>query len=333
MRVLMITCEWPTEDAPHLVPFVVRQVEFLRRAGVDVDVFAFKGRGNPLKYLKAWIQVHRKMRDGDYDVAHAQWFQSGLVALPTRLPLVVTDRGGEGKTLVGAVLRMIGAWVTARADELVVVSEHLGRHLPKAPHVIPSGLDLSRLPLVPRIDARRELGLPVSKRLVLFVGNPDEARKRYTLAREVVARLPRELDAELVVAWKVPHDRVILQMNACDALLFTSSWEGSPNVVKEALACNLPVVATDVGDVRERLRDVTGCAVCQPDADLMAGALAPILERCQRTMGRQAVRALDERNLVARMIQIYERAAHKGFNGGVGYATVTDGGDGLTASD
>src|SRR4029453_12233098 len=97
-----------------------------------------------------------------------------------------------------------------------------------------------------------------AKRLVLFVGNPAEARKRYDLAREVLARVDRALDAELVVAWQVPHERVPIYMNACDALLFVSMYEGSPNVVKEALACNLPVVSVVVGDVPGRLQGRAG---------------------------------------------------------------------------
>ena len=101
MRVLMVTCEWPTSESPHLVPFVVRQVEFLRKAGVDVDVFSFRGARNPINYLRAWYQVQKKLRQGSYDLVHAQWGQSAPVALPARLPLVVTFRGGEGEGIVG----------------------------------------------------------------------------------------------------------------------------------------------------------------------------------------------------------------------------------------
>ena len=313
MRVLMITCEWPDETRQHLAPFVVRQVEFLRKAGVDVDVFAFRGAKNPMNYAKAWLCVRRKIRSGMYDLVHAQWGQSGLIAIPTRLPLVVTDRGGEGDTVLGRILRAIGSWVAHRADELVVVSSHLRRYLPDRPcEVIPSGLDFARLRLVSVAEARRTLDLPASKPLVLFVGNPDDGRKRYRLAREVFARLPARLDAELLVVWGVPHERVITYMNACDALLFTSRWEGSPNVIKEAMACNLPFVSTDVGDVQERAKGVEGCMVCaDDDPQVMASALTVILERRQRTNGRCAVVDLDESHLAQQMIAIYRRALSK----------------------
>jgi glycosyltransferase involved in cell wall biosynthesis len=318
MRVLMVTCEWPDENSPHHVPFIVRQVEFLRRAGIDIDVFSFRGARNPINYLRAWRRARRTLRNGTYDLIHAQWGQSAPTVLPTRLPLVVTFRGGEGEGIVGddgtytfsgEVLRLVSAYVARRADELVVVSAHMREYLPsRCTHVIPSGLDFSRWPLIPKEEARRELGLPQDKRLVLFAGNPAEARKRYTLAAQVVSKLPPDVAAELVVAWRVPHRQVPLFMNACDALLFVSMYEGSPNVVKEALACNLPVVSVVVGDVAERLAGIDGCAVCDSDPDRLAGALAEVLRRGGRTDGRTAVRELDEQLLAQRMIDVYRLA-------------------------
>jgi len=241
------------------------------------------------------------------------------MALPTRLPLVVTFRGGEGEGIVGDdgrytfsgwVLRMVSSFVARRADELVIVSSHMRRYLPpRRVHVIPSGLDFSRLPLVPQQEARRQLHLSSTKRLVLFVGNPAEARKRYALAREVVSRLDETLDAELVVAWQVSHELIPIYMNACDVLLFVSMYEGSPNVIKEALACNLPIVSVAVGDVAERLSGVAGCAVSDDsDPDRLAEALAGVLRANTRIDSRAAVRELSEDLLARRMVQIYNLA-------------------------
>lgn len=333
LRVLMVTSEWPTTSQnPHAVPFLVRQVQFLRNAGVEITLFPFRGARKPLNYLKAWWGVQRLLRRHRYDVIHAQWGQSAPTALPTRLPLVVTFRGGEGEgivgdngryTLSGEILRMVSAFIARRADELVVVSAHMCAYLPKRPvHVIPSGLDFSRLPLMAKADARRELGLPQDKRLVLFVGDPQEARKRHALAADVVSRLDPALNAELVVAWKVPHDQVPVYMNACDALLFVSMYEGSPNVVKEALACNLPVVSVEVGDVAQRIGSVAGCRLCPAGSD--AAELSVALDETLRAGlpidGRSSVRELDENLLAARMVQIYRGAIasrHRTVPGGV----------------
>jgi glycosyltransferase involved in cell wall biosynthesis len=315
----MVTCEWPDANNPHRVPFIVRQVDFLRRAGVDIDIFSFRGARNPLNYVRAWWAAQRRLRNGTYDLIHAQWGQSAPTVLPTRLPLVVTFRGGEGEgivgddgnyTLSGEILRLVSSYVAKRADELVVVSAHMRGYLPnRRTHVIPSGLDFSSWPLIPKEEARRQLGLPQDKRLVLFAGDPAEARKRYQLAAQVVARLPGDVAADLVVAWRVPHERVPLYMNACDALLFVSMYEGSPNVVKEALACNLPIVSVVVGDVAERLSGVAGCAVCDTsDPDRLAVELTKVLRRGQRIEGREAVLELNEELLAQRMIEIYRLA-------------------------
>jgi glycosyltransferase involved in cell wall biosynthesis len=315
----MITSEWPTPDNPSLVPFIVRQVEFLRKANVSVDVFSFRGAKNPVNYARAWYRVHRMLRQGSYDLVHAQWGQSALPAIPTRIPLVVTFRGGEGDgivgdngeyTLTGHALRAVGWFVSRRADQLVLVSSHMRRFVPDRPvHVIPSGLDFSKLTLIPKAEARRQLKLPQSRRLVLFAGNPAEARKRYPLASEVVSRLDPALGAQLVLAWNVAYEQIPLYMNACDALLFVSMWEGSPNVVKEALACNLPVVSIDVGDVAERLAGVEGSVLC-PDADpdRLAAALDGVLRANRRVDSRSSVMELDENRLVERMIRIYRIA-------------------------
>ena len=301
------------------MPFIVRQVEFLRRAGVDIDVFAFRGARNPFNYLRAWYRVQKKLRRQRYDLVHAQWGQSAPVALPTRLPLVVTFRGGEGEgivgdrgqyTMSGRALRFVSRFVADRADELVLVSSHMRQYVPARPvHLIPSGLDFSRLVLLSREEARRRLGLPADKRFVLFVGNPAEARKRFPLAMDVVTRLNPDLRAEILVAWGVMHDQIPLYMNAADALLFVSMYEGSPNAVKEALACNLPVVSVDVGDVALRLAAVPGCVVV-PDADpdRLVAALDVVLRKGGRINGRSAVLDLDERLLAQRMVEIYRGA-------------------------
>lgn len=318
IRVLMITSEWPVADGrPRTTFFIKRQAEFLQAAGVDVDVFHFKGAGNPWNYVKAWARARRRLATGCYDLVHAQFGQSGLLALPKRLPLVVTFRGDDlqgiedanGRlTLGGRFLKLASQAVARRANVSIVVSEHMRDFIPPSlrVHVIPSGLDLSLFRLIPRDEARLHLGAPPDKRLVLFAGDPALARKRYGLARAAVDILDRSLPTELVVAWGAPHTEIPYFMNACDALVFTSMQEGSPNVVKEALACNLPVVSVPVGDVAVRLRGVEGCELCGDDRPAtIAAALERVLRRGRRAAGREAVQDLDERTLTQEVLAIY----------------------------
>src|SRR6266436_9974835 len=183
IRVLMITSDWPDHASwGGTATFISRQVDFLRAAGVDVDVFRFRGVGNPLRYASAWVGVQRRLRRQRYDLVHAQFGQSGLLALPKRLPLVVTFRGSDVLGIVsdadgrytwkGRVVQWLPRLVARRADAVIVVSDHMKRSLPSSVSaaVIPSGLDLERFRPLPRDDARRGLGLPLDRRYVLFVG-------------------------------------------------------------------------------------------------------------------------------------------------------------------
>jgi glycosyltransferase involved in cell wall biosynthesis len=285
---------------------------------VDVDVFHFDARGRWRRYLSAWFRIQPRLRRSRYDLVHAQWGQSGLLALPKRLPLVVTYRGGDlhgaadargRQTLRGKVLQWLSRAVARRADAVLLVSGHMQELLPPGiqGHVIPSGLDLGFFRLIPKDEARRHLDLPLDKRIVLFAGNPQLARKRFALAKEAVDRVNQRLPVELIVAWRKPHKNMPYLMNACDALVFTSQQEGSPNVVKEALACNLPVVSVAVGDTPLRLAGVAACELCPDDRpESIAAALERVLRSGKRCEGRETILDLAEATLQQRVISIYE---------------------------
>lgn len=321
LHILMITSDFPTPGRPRTTHFVKRQADFLSAAGVHVDVLHFQGEKKLQNYAAGWLEARRRLRAGSYDLVHAQFGQSGLLALPKRIPLVVTLRGSDllgtvddatGRyTWKGVWLQRATRYVARRADAVIVVSRHMLPLLDtRAPvHVIPSGLDLEQFRPASRDGARQRLGFGADERLVLFVGRPTQARKRNALAKQAVALLDRRLRARLVVAWGVMHADMPDYMNACDALICTSMQEGSPNVVKEALACDLPVVSVPVGDVAGRLAGVAGCELAADDRpETIAAALEQVLRRGARCDGRAAVRHLDERLLTERVIEIYETA-------------------------
>lgn len=317
MRVLMVTSDWLWNSWGGPAVFIARQADFLRREGIHVDVFPFRAERRPANYLAAWREVQRRVKHGSYDLVHAQFGQSGITALPKRVPLVVTFRGDDLEGIIGEtgryipagwLLRLLSRTVARRADAAIVVSEHMKRHLPPSigAHVLPSGIDFTLFRPEPQHLARSRLGLPADRRLILFVGNPGLARKRYGLAQQAVESVNRSIPAQLIAGWEKPHGEIATLMNACDALLFTSMQEGSPNAVKEALACNLPVVSVKVGDVPLRLAGIPGCELCPDDRpETIAAALERVLQRGTRTESRSAVQELDERVLTARLIDIY----------------------------
>lgn len=315
----MVTSEWPQPGVNVTSHFIKRQADFLSAAGVDVTVFPFRGRKNPFYYLTNWVRFQAKMRRERYDLVHAQFGQSGLLALPKRLPLVVTFRGSDllgtvsDKTRrylkASALHQFLSRLVASRADAVIVVAEHMKAELPATTdaHVIPSGLDLHLFQPMDKRIARSRLGLPQDERLVLFVGRTNHGRKRGYLAEKALEILNKSLPAKLVVAWAIPHTDVPLYMSACDVLVFTSMQEGSPNVVKEALACNLPIVSVPVGDVESRLAGVENTEICvDDDPETIAAALNRVLLKGGRTNGRDTVLGLDENNTTQKVIAIYQ---------------------------
>ena len=156
------------------------------------------------------------------------------------------------------------------------------------------------------------MNLPVDGHLILFPGNPENPRKGHSLAKGAVTSASERLGEpmELVPLWNVEPDDVAHYMNACDAMLMTSLIEGSPNVVKEAMACDLPVIGVTVGDVPELLAGVDGCSHCPRDAAVMGEHLASLLSDRPTCKGREGLlhRGLDLANVARRVASIYHLA-------------------------
>jgi glycosyltransferase involved in cell wall biosynthesis len=199
-------------------------------------------------------------------------------------------------------------FAVSKADAVIMVSAHMAGHLGPSQRmfVIPSGIDFDLFQTMPRGEARSQLGMPAEERLVLFVGNPAQKRKRFALAQAAVAILNKHLSARLVVAWGAPHTDIPKYMCAADALVCTSMQEGSPNVVKEALACDLPVVSVAVGDVEERIGRVEGCELCWNETpEAIADSLEKVLRRGARVAGRVSVEHLSEHAITEQVIAVY----------------------------
>jgi teichuronic acid biosynthesis glycosyltransferase TuaC len=320
VHILVITSEWPTEQHPEWAPFIFQQVQALRRAGVQIDVLSFRGAKNPMNYMQAYYRARKCLWHAPYDLIHTHFGQSGLLALPKPIPLVMTFHGSDLEGIVGRkgqytfrghLLRFLSKRIASLANEIIVVSESLAKHLPPHLfyHVIPGGIDLNLFKPASKEEARNVLKLPHDRSLILFGGRPEVTRKRYALAQQTIKQLDDRHHATLVVLRDIPHHVVSTYMNACDVLLLTSLHEGSPTVVKEALACNLPVVSVNVGDVQERLARVPGCVVCSDDLpQTIAAGLTEVLSQTVPFHGRHAVEDLSEDMVAKRIIQVYHHA-------------------------
>jgi glycosyltransferase involved in cell wall biosynthesis len=306
MRVLVVTNMYPSPEKPASGTFVKEQVESLRREGVDVDVLLVDGSQHKLNYLTGIFRLRGWLSRHQYDLIHAHYVFSGLVARAQfRYPVVLTHHGLE---VFANWQRFPSRLITPLVNRVILVSEEQKRKLGcKNVEIIPCGIDLEFFKPVPRNEARRKLNLSLKKKLVIWVGNHQRPEKRFDIVQAALA-LAREKDprVELVLVSGQPHHMVPLYMSAADALLLVSNAEGSPMVIKEAMACNLPIVSVPVGDVVEVIGDTDGCYLCSQDPVDVSEKLITALNYPGRTQGRERVRNMDERVIARRIIGLYQ---------------------------
>ncbi|WP_306059015.1 glycosyltransferase [Natronococcus wangiae] len=307
MHVLILTAN---ADAP----FMTQQVAALERRGVSFSTLSVAGEvsadtdRSPFDYLRTVPRVIREAGNG-YDLVHAHYGLTAPMALAqVRKPVVLSLWGSDVHGPTAPVSKACAPF----CDEVVVMSEEMRSVLGRDCEVIPDGVDLERFQPEPKSRARDAVGWPDDEYHVLFPYSPAREVKNYPRARRVVNAVRGLVDrpVELQTVYGVDHGVVSKYVNAADALLLTSDSEGSPNSVKEALACNVPVVALDVGDVAERLAGVDPSVVATSDEELIDG-LIEVLERSERSNGREAVCEVSIERTADRMLDIYERVTGK----------------------
>lgn len=308
MRILIVA----SFNRNRFAPFIQEQAEALQAAGCEMAFYGLQGKG--IKgYLKNLPALKRKIKDFRPDVVHAHYGLSGLLSnLQRQVPVVTTYHGSDinvRKVFPFSKLSMrFSAW------NIFVSQKTLEKARPKKKYsLLPCGVDLSELQLTEKQEARRKMCLEAKKRYVLFAGAFDNAVKNTPLAQKAVALLQDE-EVELLELKGYSREEVTLLMCAADAFLMTSVSEGSPQVIKEALACGCPIVSVDVGDVKERVEGVDGCYVAQSvEAKELATLLHKALTFRGKTEGRNRIisDALDNQQVAERLVELYENICKK----------------------
>lgn len=327
MRILVVTNMYPTERMPHAGPFVAAQVESLRRLGVHVDVLHLERASSGRRVYRGLRgRLRRFVGEVQPDVVHVAY--GGVMAeAVTRAvrdrPVLITFHGsdligGYADSMLGAVAPRLGVTASRlaarRAHGIIVVSRSLLGALPRRVDrsrvwVVPNGVDLDRFQPLDKAECRRGLGWDATANHVLFPSTPSRPEKRYGLARAAVDGVRPSRRVDLHVLDGVPHDDIPVWLNAADVVLLTSTHEGSPVVVKEALACGVPIVSVDVGDVRERIDAVEGCYIAGATPDDLAGKLEQALARPGRIDAREHVAELSLDRVAARVHDVYRELA------------------------
>ena len=317
-RMLRVLYLFPGEANGSAMIFAKKQVAAIREQGVVCEIFAVESRTNLWCLRRESRRLRERLIAFEPDVVHAQYgtVTAFLAAMTAAVPLVITFRGSDlnpapcDPWLRSLVRRWLSQYAARKASRMICVSAELKRRLWWRRHravVLPSGVDTDVFYPRSQPEARAELGWGEAERIVLFNAGLTPAVKRLDLAQAAVTRAEQLCGPIrfVVLDGRVPHKLVAAMMNGADAVLITSDWEGSPTIVQEALACNLPVVSVEVGDVRERLAGVMPSAIVARNPADLARALAGLLTAPQRSNGREGIAAVAQVSIARRTLAIY----------------------------
>lgn len=306
MKILFVSSGNKSNGEPSIL--VKNQGEALQKIGYEIIYFVIIGKG-VLGYLKALFPILKILRkDKEIKVIHAHYSLSAFTAslvklfLFKKIKLVVSLMGSDAQ-LTGwkrALTRFLHtySWTTT-----IVKSQKMAIDLDlKKYEVIPNGVQLEKF-------KQNEIS---NSKTFLFAADPSRESKNYALAKAAFDLFSNENpDYELKVVFNVSHDEIIAETQKSCCVILSSKWEGSPNIIKEAMACNRPVVATKVGDVAWLLENLDGCFVCEQNKNDLAKGMSSVVEFLKMhtsTKGREKLISLglDAESIAKRLSSYYE---------------------------
>lgn len=304
MRVLLV-CRFKPSYPDHVAPFIKEQAAALEQLGVTPDWYLIKG-----SYVRNFLPFFQKIKELKPDLIHAHYGLSGLFAtMQRKIPVVTTFHGSDIHQPGTLWLSKLAARLSSRS---VFVSTDLLQKAgnPQNAVVIPCGVDTRIFKPMLKELARRQLQLPADKRFVLFAGSFDNPVKNPRLAIEATTGIP---NLRLLELKGYTRAEVALLMNAVDACLLTSNSEGSPQFIKEAMACNCPLVSVRVGDVEERMKEVAGCYLVAHESAELKSTIESIVHQKSRSAGRYKLLEdqLDNISVASRLLEIYNALSAK----------------------
>ncbi len=331
MKVLTVTNMYPFAGERYYGSFVREHVEALVEEGVEVDIVFVNPREGKRRYLTEMPRLARAMRGGHYDVLHAQHSYCAVQTAGLRsvlgihTPLLFTIHEGEAysSSSVGrstTLTKRLAYWKRLKrlaldvSDHVVTVDERLLAVLGyRGPYsVIAPAVNTDLFRPLDRAECRRRLGLPLEEAILFFPASTARPEKGADLFKAALARLDRKV--HVVYGGQIERAEMPLYMNAADVVVQTSHFEASPMVVKEAMACDTPVVSTDVGDVSALFGGAPGCFCTDRDPHMIAAASRQALELIGPVGARERVLAggLSPTSVAGRYREVYrEMSAHQ----------------------
>ena len=291
-----------------IVSFIKSQGDSLIKEGVELEYFTIKGKG-VIGYLKNIKPLRKCLRKNRFEIIHAHYGLIGLLCLLTfqRVPIVLSVMGDDaygnfdvrGKRIKSSY---VGMFLTQIAlifvNKVIVKSINILNAIPqkKKCSVIPNGVDF---------ELFKPTGEELNKNTVLFLADEDNSRKNYKLLKDAMVLINRK-ELKTINPYPIAQSEFPDYLNKCSVFVLTSYNEGSPNVIKEAMACNIPIVSTDVGDVREIIGKTKGCFIATFEPDDVAKKIEAALMFGKRTNGRENIKHLELSLVANKIINIYK---------------------------
>lgn len=320
MNVLIISNMFPTPVHPAYGVFIKDQLASLEKHGINSHVYFLNGKERKGNYLRAISDVARLLKRESFDLIHTHHtYCNYALYLAMRiagksLPVVTTFHEGEvwadqEKVSDISRLRRLGLknlfqcareniflkrmalqWV----DAIIAVDREMIRKVlrkEKIPPVyeIPCGVDIEMFKPLAKEECRHVLGLPQDRDIIFFPSNPARHEKGFHLLQAAVQILEKSPAPHIVVAGGIPHEKMPLYYNAADIVVHPSLYEASPTAVKEAMACNAPIVASRAGDTARVLGDMPGHFLCDLEPHDLANKIKNAIGFGKRTEGRNRI--------------------------------------------
>lgn len=300
---ILFVCRGKQGD--QISPVVQAQANSLNELS-KLSIFSIRGKGWK-SYITSIPKLRKYLKSHDVDLIHAHYSYVGMIAsLASKKPVVVSLMGSDIEDYrIGRVLIRLFARYSWKM--VIVKSQRLKRKikLPNA-YVIPNGVNLEIFKPIPITEACKKSGFDLKRKYALFLADSERPEKNYLLAKTACELINQHHDLKLLALYDIPYKEMPYYLSAADILLLTSFFEGSPNAIKEAMACNCPIVSTDVGDVKEVIDDTEGCYICSFEPEDVAEKLMMTLNFGKRTNGREKIQHFDDQIIAKKLIEVYK---------------------------
>lgn len=347
MKILFLTNMYPTPSNPAYGAFIAGQITSLKTLGICEHIYFINGREKKRAYFRAIWDIAKLIREKPFELVHTHHSYCNYVLFAAMhmagksLPVVTTFHEGEvwlakkevskqslpyaqqsnSKGLSPRIFQCIREniflkmmalrWVNAViAVDNKMITEFIVNRKNHLIYEIPCGVDIEVFNPLAKEECRSILSLPQNQYIIFFPSNPKRHEKGFHLLQDAIQLLDGNTRKmlQVITAGNIPHEKMPLYYNASDVVVHPSLYEASPTAIKEAMACNIPIVASGAGDTSKILGNLSGHFLCKLNSQDIADKIKCSIEFEKRTEGRKRLieMGLDHMSTAKKIKGVYE---------------------------